>query len=176
MLKDFAFADSINLSDPEGLLHFARTPGPFSEETWVKSMHQGVVIHTQFAQWRRTQLKQAWYRCLELLFTKKKARHINLTYEITRDNIVNGIEPINNEWIQGLVFPVDIGEFESDWHSKEILDWFEEFGPKFFEKLDIWDIKILRDYFEEKTGRSPGKPSYPSILRKNVSLIRKKYV
>lgn len=174
-LKDFAFADSDNIAYPDGLMHISRTPISHSEESWVNSVADGVVIHTQFAQWRRTELKQAWYRCLELLFSEKKARQINLTYEITKEHMVGSIVPIKKEWNEGINFPTDLEEFELDWHGKEILSWFEEKGPMFFERLDIWDIKPLRDYFEGSVGRSPRKPLYPSELRKRVAAVKRKF-
>ena len=175
MLKDFAFADTKDIWYPEGLIHFSRTPISHTNESWLKSNEGGVVIHTQFAQWNRTQLKQAWYRCLELVFTKQKIRHINLTYEITKEKMVKEVVQINREWIEGIIFPTDLENSELDWHAEEIFSWFEKFGPLFFERLDIWDIEILKDYFEKHVGRPPRKPLYPSILRKKVSMIRGKF-
>ena len=175
MQKDFAFSDTGDISYPEGLIHFSRTPVRYSRETWSNSLHDGAVIHTQFGQWRRTQLKQAWYRCLELVFTNQKARQINSTYEITLERMVNSVVPIRSDWVEGIKFPRDIGIFELDWHANEILGWFEKFGPQYFEPLDIWDIKVLRDYFETNVGRPPRRPLYPSVLRKKVSKIRGKF-
>ncbi len=175
MLKDFAFADKPDISYPEGLIHFSRTPISHTEGSWVNSTADGVVIHTQFAQWRRTELKQAWYRCLELVFTQQKARHINFTYEITKEKMVDSVVTIKKDWIEGIIFPSDLEEFELDWHAKEVFSWFEEKGPLFFERLDIWHIKIFRDYFEAKIGRAPRKPLYPSSLRKHAAAIRGKF-
>ena len=175
MLKDFAFADSENTSYPEGLIHFSRTPISAIDGAWIKSNFDGAVIHTQFAQWKRTQLKQAWYRCLELVYTQQKARHVNFTYEITKEKMVNSVVKINKDWIEGITFPSDLEDFELDWHAKEILNWFEEKGPIFFERLDIWHIKPLRDYFEANVGRSPRKPLYPSVFRKQAAVIRGKF-
>ena len=174
-LKDFAFADTGNLIYPSTLLHFSRTPIVNLDNSWINSNHEGVVIHTQFAQWKRTQLKQAWYRCLELVFTNQKARHINLTYEITKHNSVNEIIPTKKEWIEGVSFPFDLEDFETNWHLNEMFEWFEKFGPLFFERLDIWDVEVLREYFESNLGRSPRTPLYPSILRRKVSTIRRRF-
>ena len=175
MLKDFAFADKDNISYPEAIIHISRTPITHTEDSWINSTTDGVVIHTQFAQWKRTELKQAWYRCLELVFTKQKVRHVNLTYEITKEKMVNSVVTIKGEWIEGIRFPSDLEDFEIDWHANEIFGWFEEKGVLFFERLDIWHIKILRDYFEANVGRSPRKPLYPSALRKHASVIRGKF-
>ena len=173
-LKDFAFADPGEVCYPERLLHFSRTPLSNPGESWIKSKKDGVVLHTQFAQWERTQIKQAWYRCLELIFTKQKARHINLTYEITKDSAVKEVFSAKKEWINGIRFPKDIGNLESNWHLQEIFIWFERFGPVFFERLDIWHIKELKDYFEANIGRSPKSPLYPSIFRKKAAILRQK--
>lgn len=171
-LKDFAFADDGHLSYPMGLIHFSRTPVSPSEKTWRKTQNPGVVIHTQFAQWNRTKLKQAWYRCLELVHTQQKPRHINFTYDITKERRVRNIVDLNQEWATNVIFPVDISIGEADWHANEVMDWFEEFGIEFFERLDIWDIELFREKYILETGAHPRKPLYPSFARKLYAKVR----
>ncbi len=81
--KDFVFADDGTAEFPRGLDHrMPRTPGITNDPNkWIRMpSEQAAVLHFQFAAWERAQIKQAWYRCSELIRDPRNAHGINLMF------------------------------------------------------------------------------------------------
>lgn len=154
--KDFVFADDPSLNflsnDP---FHEPRTPGP-NDAVHVRRLpvEDGAVLHFQFLAWDRFQMKQAWYRCWELMLGEKRPVEINHLYHATLDE-KGATSPVPDKWLIGLNIPSDLQETRGDWYREEIVTWFEERGPLFFEPLQIWHIPSLRDEFVARVGREP---------------------
>lgn len=156
LFKDFAFADIGRTSHDYAFLGVSRTPGPNVEEEWVKlPPEQGAVLHYQFVPWWRTQVKQAWYRCSELMRSPGTAYDINLKYAATLDSPGAVVEPVPTSWLDGISIDGGVVELPPAWHLDAILSWFEEWGIETFEPLQIWHVPALREEFIRRVGREP---------------------
>lgn len=112
------------------------------------------VLHLQWLLAGRTQMRQAWYRCRELL-DGKPALAINESYATTLpDSGIHTVE-MPASWAEGLTFPDLAIDREQSWNERDILAWFDQHGPAFFEQLEIWHIPVLRQAFVRRVGRRP---------------------
>jgi glycosyltransferase involved in cell wall biosynthesis len=179
--KDFAFADSEDQRFPGDWPHaggrtlhvVGRTPGPNTDATWTRlAPEDGAVLHFQFVAWIRFQVKQAWYRCAELIRAPKDAFDINVTYAHAHDDPDARTRLVPAAWLRGLEIPPGIEALPPTWHWDEMLSWFGQYGIEFFEPLDIWHVSALRDRFVAEVGREPsptvGLP-FASRVRRGIS-------
>jgi hypothetical protein len=113
------------------------------------------LLHLQWLIANRNQMKQAWYRCRELLDGVKGAAEINARYSITIPTRRMRTAPVPPEWVEDLTFPDLAIDREPTWQERDILGWFDEYGAAFFEPLEIWHITLLRDEFRRRIGRRP---------------------
>lgn len=106
------------------------------------------LLHLQFANWNRTQIKQAWYQCCELI-NGKLVENINNSYSITRNEHGIGYEVVPELWYQGVEISTSIESCDvtKTWYYREIVDMFDKHGIEKFESLHIWhinELKVLR--------------------------------
>jgi glycosyltransferase involved in cell wall biosynthesis len=122
------------------------------------------LLHFHFVAWRRTELKQVWYRCTELIAGKRNAKRINNTYRVTlmSDSVVG--KPVPKEWTEGLDLPTNLENTTSEWHLIEIKGFFDKYGIEFFEDLQIWHVPELKEEFIKRVGREPVSRTYPVWL------------
>jgi len=113
------------------------------------------VFHLQWLLPRRNQMKQAWYRCREMMEGRKSAAEINRRYSITLPPRRATTSRVPREWVSGVTFPETAIDREPSWQEREILLWFDERGVEFFEPLEIWHIGRLAREFSMRTGRRP---------------------
>ena len=133
-------------------LHEPRVPAP---DTAPVVRADGVpLLHLQWMIPQRNQLKQAWYRCRELL-DGRAAVVINEFYAITLPDVRTGTSPVPPEWTDDLTFPADDGDRLPSWHQRDILAWFDQHGIERFEPLEIWHVPALREEGRRRTGRRP---------------------
>jgi hypothetical protein len=150
--KDFAFTDAPGLE----FTGVARTPGPNGEEQWVKlPVDQGAVLHYQFVPWERVQMKQAWYRCQELIRSNGSPYDLNVMYAHGLDDPQARTAEVPEAWVEGLETPDGIAQLGPTWHYDAMLEWFDKRGIEFFEPLQIWQIPLLHELFVERVGRDP---------------------
>jgi glycosyltransferase involved in cell wall biosynthesis len=163
--KNIAFIDNprINEYNREFIIndHTSRVPDTKINNTISISYP---LLHFHFVAWKRNQLKQAWYRCSELIAGKRNAKRINNTYRVTMmpENIKTF--PVENKWIEGLIMPTNLENTGSEWHLNEIFRFFDEKGIEFFEQLQIWHVDELHDEFIKRVGREPISKTYPKWL------------
>jgi len=150
--KDFIFADDDNISYDYAFLHIKRTPAV--NDQFILDPKYGAILHYQFADWNLFNIKQADYRCVELIKDPNGADRINQTYSITFENTDVRYRPILDEWTTNIIKP-DLKTEYVDWRLPRIFSFFEKYGVEFFEKLNIWHIQVLHDEFVKKTGREP---------------------
>jgi hypothetical protein len=115
---------------------------------------------------KRNQLKQAWYRCRELL-DGRSAAAINGFYSVTLSDARVPTTKVPVEWVEAVTFPSADSDLRSSWHLREILEWFDQRGIEFFEGLEIWQIRVLGDEFRKRVGRTPRpdlsyRPTWPA--------------
>jgi hypothetical protein len=133
-------------------LHEPRVPtGMDAPVIRDESLH---LLHLQWLIPQRNQLKQAWYRCLELL-DGRKAAAINEFYSVTLEDARVPTSNVPREWSGDVSFPAEDGDRLSSWHQREILEWFDRYGIGSFEALEIWHVRALRDEFQKRMGRLP---------------------
>jgi hypothetical protein len=113
------------------------------------------ILHLQWAVWNRNQMKQAWYRCVELINGRLTAVELNALYQGTLPIWYVHTEPLPDAWLSEVTLPPASVDLEPSWHEQEILAWFESRGVEFFERLEIWHVPALRREFQRRTGRTP---------------------
>jgi glycosyltransferase involved in cell wall biosynthesis len=163
--KYIAFVDNAGINEyPKEVVvndHTTRVP----DSQVAGSMNVSLpLLHFNFVAWKRNQIKQAWYRCTELIAGKRNAKRINNTYSVTSPSLKNEGLPIETRWIEGLDLPKNLQIVSSEKHSKELLEYFDKYGITFFEPLQIWDISELHNEFVKRVGREPVAQTYPKWL------------
>ncbi len=123
-------------------------------------------VFFEFLFWEKAQIKQAWYRCSELINKSKSARKINNTYKDTKNTDSVKTSSVDQSWLINLSLPEISYLPEEDWRYQEMLGWFDKYGIEFFEPLDIWHIEKFNQLFLEKAGRAPKPVFYPRIITK----------
>ncbi len=100
------------------------------------------VIHLQFANWERAQIKQIWYMCSELM-RGSSATEINNKYinSIKEDGLK--LTKVKKAWIKDLNSDLSFKTYDNDelWYLKEIENMFKTKSPLFFKNLNIWQNK-----------------------------------
>ena len=120
-------------------------------------------MHFQFSAYNNFQLKQSWLRCSELIQAPNTESQINSKYSITMldDNV--GLANMPESWYNEIPLP-DVVNFDDEWNERSfvradllpgIFKYFEDYGVEYFEKLNIWHIPQLRNYFIKQTARQP---------------------
>ena len=99
-------------------------------------------------------MKQAWYRCVELL-SSGNAIAINQKYAITNDDPSARCRLTPDEWWMDVQVPASLAQAPVGWHFQEIVGIFERYGADRFEPLEIWHLSSLRDAFRRQVGREP---------------------
>lgn len=160
--KDFIVCDNPEDTFEEKFLSEARTPGSHDDVIKLPE-EQGVVIHWQFSRWDITQLKQALYRCTELVEGTRSARRINNTYSITLPNDNLQTTPLPNTWVENISMP-KIQPVDANIFLAQITPLFTKNGIVFFEGLQIWHIQELHHLFVKETGREPKMDTFPQWL------------
>ena len=63
--------------------------------------------------------------------------------------------PIPPAWLDDVTLPGTSVDAEPSWQQADILRWFDERGVAFFEPIEIWGVRMLRQEFRKRTGRDP---------------------
>ena len=156
---DFAFCDDRDSVHNFAWLGVGRTPATKSEADRIKVADSvSCVLHFQFAAWNRFQMKQAWYRCSELIKAPGTARQINQKYAITLEDPKARLRAVPASWLEGLEIPPDLENAPVGWHLQAIERFFDQYGMPYFEPLQVWHIRELREEFISRVGRRP-KPA-----------------
>jgi len=112
------------------------------------------VLHLQWLLPKRTQSRQAWYRCREWLDGRDSAG-INERYQGTLPAPRARTAPVPPAWVHDVTFPDLAVDDDESWTDRDLVRWFTEHTPQHFEPLEIWHIARLRDEFVRATGRRP---------------------
>ena len=120
------------------------------------------LIHLQWVAWQRAQMKQAWYRSVELVEEPGSFMSINSKYSVTLEQDNQTLSHVPEEWLAGVSFPDGIADTGPGWYQEVILALFDKHGIEFFEPLQIWHIEELRARFEHVMGREPRSHSAAS--------------
>jgi hypothetical protein len=152
--------------------HTARTPSNPDGQGKIVELNDCPLLHFQFVAWNRAEIKQAWYRCSELISSPKNAKRINRKYSASFDTSAAAMQrvitkPTPPGWTLGIKCPSqEIFEKTDNLRLDEIKKWFNQKGVLFFEPLQIWHIKELHDIFVQTEGRKPKSKTYPLFITK----------
>jgi len=103
------------------------------------------VMHFQYTDWERMESKHRWYQCWERINnTQKSQLEIYRGYHHMYSVIDKDIEVIPDNWMQYyLNMDIDFkktNKAENYYWDRQVLDYMERFGTKFFSKIAIWNI------------------------------------
>lgn len=165
-IKSIAFFDDRTMDYEKTFVindHTNRTPTVNIKKT--VEILESPLIHLHFAAWNRAVIKQAWYRCSELIRNPNKARYINNKYSNGDDTTDVVVQPFPEKWLQGIP-PIDtsILQSEDSYRRTQIYEWFETYSIKFFEPLNIWHIDDFIKRFIIENKRNPQILKYPNII------------
>ncbi|CAK7052219.1 MAG: hypothetical protein DELT_01094 [Desulfovibrio sp.] len=157
VFKDFIVCDTPDATMHEGFVHFGRTHGLNTPEMLHNvPLEEGAVLHFQYAEWERFQLKQCWYRCVELRRMPRTEEELNTKYAFTLGDSAALCTAVPANWTDGLPLPSDtVNEWPLSWHLAEVEAMFREEGAEYFEGLDIWHVPEIHSLFVAMTGREP---------------------
>jgi hypothetical protein len=172
---DFAFRDDGLASHDFAWLGVGRTPRMSTSAATIRvEPDTSCVLHFQFAAWNRFQMKQAWYRCSELIKMPGSAREINHKYAMTREDPRARLRDVPRAWWMGLDIPPALENEPAGWHRSSVEALFAQHGIEFFEPLQIWHIPELRSHFVRTTRRQPKpEPAHPLTAAYWYSRLRK---
>jgi len=139
--------------------HTGRVP-KCSQEIQV---NQFPLLHYQYIDLKQAEIKQAWYRCSELI-SGNDPKKINHKYSVAMNTKKVELEPVPKDWLTGLPEVSSQYDLEHDWRYLQILSWFETYGITYFESLDIWRSEELKNKFITQTNRNPKPKTYPAWL------------
>lgn len=121
------------------------------------------LLHYQYIDLKQSEIKQAWYRCSELI-SGNEPKKINHKYSVAQNNSKVKLESVDQNWLTELPLITFEYNLDQDWRYIEMQNWFNTKGILFFEPLEIWNIKELHDRFLKETGREPKPKRYPKFL------------
>jgi len=150
--------------------HTSRVPSDFLSN--CKRIDNIPIIHLQWVSWEKTQLKQAWYRCVELVKNPRNYVSINASYSLSLDNKNTRLSKVPTEWIDNYESLKWIENFPPTWHLQYIYNLFDKYGILFFEPLQIWHISDLKQEFIKITGRKPVSISEKYFFEKIKNIKR----
>lgn len=134
------------------------------------------LLHLQFASSKRTRIRQAWYRCSEIILNKKSPKKINNFYREVLDESKIKVSPLQKEWLHDIEFPENMNNIYSEWRLTQIFKWFDEYGIEKFEPLEIWHIPELHNEFVKRMYREPKVQTFPKwVIKTNDFKNKMKY-
>jgi hypothetical protein len=180
-IKAMAFYDNCKMDYVRTAVindHTSRVPTEGTKDT--VTLPDNPLFHLHFIAWNRALMKQAWYRCSELIASPSKAKYINYKYSNGDDTNEVTVAPQPEQWRLGIAIPNETALHTSDTlREKQIHDWFDTYGIGFFESLNIWHIQDFKDKFIKETGRNPSIKVFPlwlirinHIRHRNINFIK----
>ena len=149
--------------------HVARVPSGFLKN--CIRVDEVPIIHLQWVSWRKVQLKQAWYRCAELIKTPERVNEINYAYSHSLENKKTKLRLAERAWTEEIEGLNVVETFPPTWHQKAIYEFFDIHGIEFFEPLQIWHIDELADEFRKRTGRNPESVSGNTMVNSLKNMV-----
>lgn len=144
--KPFMFVDKPDMDYERTFVindHTARIPMKNSGSSLTVAIP---LLHFQFVSWERSQMKQAWYRCKELV-AGGNATSINQKYRNSSN--IQGIKysPIPKGWYADIDVSTTLEACEpaNTWHFREMVEMFDKHGIEKFRELEIWNWDCLKN-------------------------------
>jgi hypothetical protein len=166
--KPFAFCDSDTLQYPRAKNHFSRVPLAVENNLAIES--NGVVLHAQFIPKVEFNVKQSLYRMREFMNHDASPRGINAKYNVTRLESVE-THRIPDEWKPLLEYKTSSFDLQTSANMCEVMKLFEQYGVRYYEKLDIWYEVIMMDVWKKENSRKPRVASNGGVLGYVAKLV-----
>lgn len=138
----FGFVD--DGSEHIGLeIHSQRVPVPLDNPVYYPNDIK--VMHFQYADWERMKSKHRWYQCWENINNKSRSkvaiyRQYHHMYAIKKSQF----KVLPSKWLNGYKsIGLDYHNIAQEgfyYWDYEIIKLFNQYGLKFFSKIDIWDV------------------------------------
>jgi len=162
-------------SDHEGkFIHSCRLPAPSNKDKLY--LHEIKLIHFQFADSVRMLSKHRWYQCFEKVkITERLVVDIFRIYNYVHfvDASSNNVD-MSKSWIQDYsARNIDITSICVQsllWWDKQVLDYMDQYGTRYFAHLNIWDVSWVA--IAEKWGY-PNPEKYKDPRNKLEKLINR---
>lgn len=155
---------------PSRKIHIGRIPdNPITEngvarDIWCRDIDKAI-IHLNAVNIDRLFDKGVWYMCFEFIHTSKGkseserqeiANAINHFYQVNKTLKFSAqIAPSRNIWFANYTsFSSDIYNIYSNKFRREVLAWFNEYGPDYFKDLDIWYLSWTDTARKSKIGKN----------------------
>ena len=159
-VKDFAFIDD------QSCIHYERKELLIDHTARIPSINNPIkidypILHLHYMAKLRSEIKQVWYMCIELL-NGINPRRINHRYFPAQfSNIIEAA--VDPKWTEGIIIPPT--EVFADIYAErqnEVSDMITKNGILYFEPLQIWHLPKLHERFMKEIGREPR----PSLIPK----------
>lgn len=163
--RDMSYQKDTVINDHTSRVPTLHTAPHYNYANTMKPLRDIPLFHFQFLAKERVQIKQAWYRCSELIASPHNGKRINYKYSDTKNASEVETEPVPADWLLEEYTPKSqIFESSDTLRMQEILNWFDTYGIIFFESIDIWSVPELRESFIRQKHREPRVLHYPKIL------------
>ena len=145
-IKEFMFIDngSMNYERTETINdHTTRIPNLGVEN---KKKLNFPLLHLQFVNWERSQLKQVWYMCNEKV-AGNNSEDINSKYINSQNENNIKLSRTKKKWLSDFLLNEEILKQDhfSEWYVKEIDELFSKHGVEEFLELNIWHLEKIND-------------------------------
>lgn len=124
------------------------------------------ILHLQYLAKKRSEIKQIFYMCTELL-QGINPRKINNRYSVAR--LSGEIKTAHTPpiWYKNITLPpLDVFKSEDLIKKKQVVELLETKGFQYFESLDIWRDKEIESLFIKRVGRKPKIMTFPKLITK----------
>ena len=103
------------------------------------------VMHFQYTDWERMESKHRWYQCWEILSNPKKSpleiyRSYHHMYSVKDSEVKTVPDYWLSEYLKMGINLKDIKIEGNYYWDKQVLNYFKEFGTKYFSKISLWDV------------------------------------
>jgi len=143
----WGFMDNGVEHDVTDKIHTTRIPLPVDAESIeIKNIK---VMHLQYTNWKRMQSKHRWYQCYEhVTFLEKSPVSIFRLYHHMYALNKNQINEIPKSWfVDYKNYGINIENFKDSevyWWDEKVIEYFDQYGTDYFQKLYIWNINWNR--------------------------------
>ena len=143
-IKPYMFLDN-------GIVDYVREPLLIDHTSRVpelninnKKILKFPLIHLQFANWKRAQIKQLWYQCIEVS-NGADVEEVNNKYKSSSNEKNISYKNLKSSWKKGIYIPESIQstEISNSWYINQIKEMVDSFGKKIFENLEIWNSQTI---------------------------------
>lgn len=164
-------------------IHGPRIPsaGPLTKLSDIKLLHY-IAIDPE-----RMFSRHRWYKCLEYIEHKKRPWEICVRYQdVNVKTYDSPIVPFERRWTDGYTWLDDYRSKvntpqESYWWDGEVLNYFDQYGPDRFRKINIWDVdwnkkaeQLRRNAGRYEDPRSPGEKLTHRFIQKHREQLKLK--